>query len=263
MQKLKNLQVKGFIVGTLAMLLLLSGITVFAATRTETINVTFRGIRIIVDGVPTTPRDGAGNVVEPFIWEGTTYLPLRAIANALGQDVSWDGNTSTVYIGERPHASTPTPVPQRERQSLNDVSPFTNRSHTGNDRIWHSFSVVMDGTTYNNALNFRTNPWHQGRNAITKYSDHNLNEQFQVFSGEIGRVVGYAPNRALNVVGVTMNIIGDGKLLYSQEIFGADPPTPFSVNVRGVSQMKIQMVFPYVDSSEGQGRHYAIIGYLQ
>ncbi|NCC69307.1 MAG: copper amine oxidase N-terminal domain-containing protein, partial [Clostridia bacterium] len=37
-----------------------------------------------------------------FIYGGTTYLPVRAVASALGVEVGWDGDTSTVYLGEQP-----------------------------------------------------------------------------------------------------------------------------------------------------------------
>lgn len=37
--------------------------------------------------------------VAPFILDGRTFVPLRFIAEALGEDVQWDGNTRTVYIG--------------------------------------------------------------------------------------------------------------------------------------------------------------------
>jgi len=37
-------------------------------------------------------------VVEPFIWDGSTFLPLRAIADALGLDVAWVEDTSTVVL---------------------------------------------------------------------------------------------------------------------------------------------------------------------
>ena len=37
-------------------------------------------------------------MVEPFIIDGTTYLPVRALSNALGFDVGWDNATSTVSI---------------------------------------------------------------------------------------------------------------------------------------------------------------------
>ena len=58
----------------------------------------YRGIKIILDGATITPKDANGNVVEPFIIDGTTYLPVRALSNALGFDVGWDNATSTVSI---------------------------------------------------------------------------------------------------------------------------------------------------------------------
>jgi len=82
----------------LTVLLLGTTATALAAMRTEEINVTFRGISVVIDGELIIPRDAAGNVVEPFIWEGTTFLPVRAVADALGQEVDWDGSTSTVYL---------------------------------------------------------------------------------------------------------------------------------------------------------------------
>lgn len=94
---LQKLQLKGFIAGMLVMVLL-SGVTALATTRTETIDVNFRGIRLVVNNALVTPTDTAGNVIEPFIWDGVTYLPVRAIADALGLDASWNEATSTVYL---------------------------------------------------------------------------------------------------------------------------------------------------------------------
>jgi len=112
MRKLmQKLQIKGFIAGMMVMVLL-SAVTVFAASRTEAITITFHDIRIVVNGNVVTPKDAQGNVVEPFIWGGTTYLPVRAVADALGLDVTWDGNTYTVYLthGE-PVTTLPAPAP--------------------------------------------------------------------------------------------------------------------------------------------------------
>lgn len=36
--------------------------------------------------------------MEPFILDGTTYLPVRAVAGALGLGVGWDDATSTVTL---------------------------------------------------------------------------------------------------------------------------------------------------------------------
>ncbi len=71
-----------------------------AAATTENVDITYRAIRIVLDGEEITPCDANGNGVEPFIMKatGTTYLPLRAIGQALGLNVAWDGATSTVTL---------------------------------------------------------------------------------------------------------------------------------------------------------------------
>ena len=66
------------------------------------VTTVYNDIKIVVDGNEITPKDVNGNIVEPFIIDGTTYLPVRALANALGEEVSWEQSTSTVYIGEQP-----------------------------------------------------------------------------------------------------------------------------------------------------------------
>ena len=49
--------------------------------------------------VPVTVYiDGARVHEQPLIHEGRAYLPARALAEALGCSVHWDGNTKTVHI---------------------------------------------------------------------------------------------------------------------------------------------------------------------
>ncbi len=71
-----------------------------AASTTENVAITYRAIKINLNGEEITPCDAAGKTVEPFIMNsnGTTYLPLRAIGQALGLDVAWDSATSTVTL---------------------------------------------------------------------------------------------------------------------------------------------------------------------
>lgn len=66
------------------------------------IPVSYRDIKLFVDDEIITPKDAEGNVVEPFIYDGTTYLPVRAVGEALGRDVDWDNETSTVVITGKP-----------------------------------------------------------------------------------------------------------------------------------------------------------------
>ena len=66
--------------------------------ETQRVTVSYRDIQLVIDGVPITPCDVAGNPVEPFLLGGSAYLPLRAVADALGLEVDWDGSSSTVYL---------------------------------------------------------------------------------------------------------------------------------------------------------------------
>ncbi len=78
-----------------------------AASGTRTLEVTYKDIKLVIDGQEIVPKDAAGNVVEPFQANGTTYLPVRAIGEALGKEVSWDGSTNTVYVGQAAAAALP------------------------------------------------------------------------------------------------------------------------------------------------------------
>ena len=94
-------KIKGFVSGLCVALVISSG-AVFADSLSKTVTAVYNNIKIVIDGKEITPKDANGNTVEPFIIDGTTYLPVRAVSEALGKEVNWDGNTNTVYIGQMP-----------------------------------------------------------------------------------------------------------------------------------------------------------------
>jgi hypothetical protein len=71
---------------------------VFAGT--QTIESFYNNIKISVDGNIIELKDAAGSPVEPFIYNGTTYLPVRAIAEALGMEVKYNETTNTVELAK-------------------------------------------------------------------------------------------------------------------------------------------------------------------
>jgi len=73
--------------------------SVFVGTRPS--NVPSRGdnIRVFIDGSLITRRDATGRVAHPFIQNGTTFLPLRAVGEAFGKTVHWDARNQSVVIG--------------------------------------------------------------------------------------------------------------------------------------------------------------------
>ncbi len=68
----------------------INGVSVLAK-KTDVIN-------IFINGGKFTAKDANGNVVNPILKDGTTYLPVRAIGEAFDKEVAWDGATKTVTL---------------------------------------------------------------------------------------------------------------------------------------------------------------------
>lgn len=95
---------KGFGIGVIVTSIIASnGIFSYASTKAQQINVAMGGIKIFVDGKLQVPIDVNGNEIEPFVYAGTTYLPVRALTGMLtDKPVEWDANSQSVYIGLKP-----------------------------------------------------------------------------------------------------------------------------------------------------------------
>lgn len=104
---MKRERIKGFISGVIATTVVL-GITLsaWAATGQQSITVGYNNIKVYIDNVLTEMKDPNGKTVEPFIYDGTTYVPLRAVSEALNKEVVWDNNTKSIYIGAQPAPSS-------------------------------------------------------------------------------------------------------------------------------------------------------------
>lgn len=55
---------------------------------------------IVIDGKEQTFKTSAGKTIYPLLYDGSTYLPLRAIGQIMGKDVDWDKDTKTVTLTE-------------------------------------------------------------------------------------------------------------------------------------------------------------------
>ena len=52
-------------------------------------------VTVTVDGVTRSFTDAAGNTVYPLLYNGSVYLPIRAIGSLMGKSVSWDAAART------------------------------------------------------------------------------------------------------------------------------------------------------------------------
>ena len=97
---------KGFVIGMLVTAVMLCGAVVFSDAVEQSLTALYQDIKIYINGDLLVPTDAAGTVVEPFMVDGTTYLPIRAISNAFGKGVYWDDETSSIYLWDEDYGTS-------------------------------------------------------------------------------------------------------------------------------------------------------------
>lgn len=114
---MKKLNFKSIILGVIIGIVITS--CVFAESKT--IQAFYNDIKIEINGKLIELKDAKGNKIEPFIYEGTTYLPVRAVAESLGMEVAYVETTNTVKLTtvtdavyEEPSVPIVTPIPTPE-----------------------------------------------------------------------------------------------------------------------------------------------------
>ena len=206
-------RVRDFLAGALTMALV-AGLAVpaGAALASKTIQV-LTGSEIYVDGVKMEPTDANGNPVDTFVYNGTTYVPLRAVSEYLGKNVSWDGASQRVYIGEAPGV----------KQYLNTVCPPYQ-----SDRFETYATVEMSGQKYANAARY-------GGGYSSGWALYNLNGQYETLSFDMGHLDGDSMDKG------TLNIYLDDNLAFSADMEAEDLPEHYTVDLHNALQMKIEM----------------------
>lgn len=122
MQRAKDL-VTGAIISALVV-----GVTPVALAKTGATNilVQYSNIKVVVDGKELSTSK------EPFIYDGTTYLPLRAVAEAVGKEVSWDNAAKVAYLGGKT-AENPEPDVKPVGYSRTNPAPVNTEQAYLND----------------------------------------------------------------------------------------------------------------------------------
>ena len=171
---------------------MVTGTALAANTVYKNIRVQYCGIKLVVNGAPVTPKDANGSTVEPFIYNGTTYLPVRAGGNALGQDVSWNGNTKTVYIGMNESDTAAKKLQPYEMSSMHMIEQ-------GNE------TIIMMGKNYTQGL--YTDGWRDN------YALYNLDGNYKSVEMDIG----YRDDKGGSPASLNFYVDGDLVDTYSLE----------------------------------------------
>ncbi|MDQ0896417.1 MULTISPECIES: stalk domain-containing protein [unclassified Paenibacillus] len=86
---------------TTTIVVLSTSLGVFAGSNLQEIKAYLNGdIKFEVKGSAWAPKDLEGNMILPITYNGTTYVPLRAISDALNTSIEYDSNRNMVIVGD-------------------------------------------------------------------------------------------------------------------------------------------------------------------
>ena len=214
-------RLQGFIAGTLSGIILTS-VNAIALNTTTLYDVMTNGIKVFVDGQKINHKDVNGNRVEPFIYNGTTYLPVRAVADALGKAVYWDGQNYTVYLGEAPYdLEYPTVTIDGVDNISDKVSYFkTVPAAKLTDNYGNTYAYANYDYSATSGCAFQTL----------------LNMKYSKF-----KCVLYVPKGCTSDYTTRVLIKTDGKVVYtSPEISKTSAPITEDVNIKGCNDFQIE-----------------------
>ncbi len=242
-------RLQGIIAGVLIGAIMTSGV-VLAKQISETAELFYNNIKIYIDGGEIVPKDANGNVVEPFTMNGTTYLPVRAISNAFGKEVEWDGATQSVYIGKKDQTKPDNylhKIQYNDYKEADADNEFAIINGTIND---------YNNNVYTNGLLFFTD-WHRGLQDDTDESDilvaYPVNSIYGNLKGKIvipkERNISTTDAKWCEAASNDVYFYGDGKLLYKATEVTSSMPFTFDINIKGVNQLTIKIKCAYGYSS--------------
>lgn len=146
-----------FLSGMLTMALI-GGLGVTALAATGQMTITVDPVNIQVNGQTFQPKDANGADVPVFAYNGTTYAPLRALAEAYGLTVGYDQEANMATVGEVD--TTPTTVDENGLPEANITQdPWTLYIYLpGNDgfgadlsaanKVYPDGVIFSDGATH-------------------------------------------------------------------------------------------------------------------
>ena len=87
---------------------------------------------IVIDSKEQTFRTSAGKEIYPLLYDGSTYLPLRAIGQIMDKNVEWDNDTKTVTLTSEGFTVTDADTFGDKKDTVTDADTFKDKGKTKN-----------------------------------------------------------------------------------------------------------------------------------
>lgn len=192
------------------------GSIAYATTGTRSIEVIYDNIKVYKDNVLCELKDANGSVIEPFIYNGTTYMPVRGTANLADMQVTWDGANNSVYLWDEL-------VP--DGTYLMEVCPpYETSSNYESYLQSEGKSFTMSGTRYSNGFTLCD---------CEDYALFNLNGRYSSIEFTIGHV------DDSGMQDTSVSFLVDGKLVEEVYVGMEDLPKTVLIPVNYGLQLKI------------------------
>jgi hypothetical protein len=216
-----------------------TAVTATAITASRTIQATLSpDVTIVFDGKAWEMYDVNENQVYPILYNGTTYVPIRAVSEMLGLVVMWDNDSRTVQI---------TSSVSNAQKSLLSATDAGTRTTSGNVSRWMKVRNVeelpgaySDGlkTDFLSATRLQTRTMFtlDGRYNTLEFTAHNTSNY-----SAIVRVIDAS----------------DGTVLWSATLTAGEKVKAHTVNLSGVRE--IEFSANKIDLSASAGHSYNAI----
>lgn len=185
---------------------------------------------IVVDGVTRSFTDANGAAVYPLLYNGSIYLPIRAIGQLMGKTVNWNGAASTVTLSS---GSQVTDADSFNQGSGTTTNPGTTAGAITADRA-KEIALNHAGLTASQVSFVRAHP--DRENGRQVYDVEFYTSDYKEYDYEIdaatGEVISYDYDAEFYTPPAgsqTGSYIGDAR---AQEIALAQVPGATSANIR-------------------------------
>lgn len=106
---------------------------VYASSTLESITASLNhNLNIEVSGKAYKPTGPNGESLSPIVYQGTTYLPVRSISEALNTDVNYDSSNNKISIMPKSSSATSKPASTSTTPNVAPTTPTVNEKNSIN-----------------------------------------------------------------------------------------------------------------------------------